>query len=134
MRLDQNKGPNRTRWQNSRVAQAALIILVIVAVSSVLWQAQSRDVGEPVFEGKALSAWLQNYFDNDNVWSCGQQQLRIERTDLAIRELGTNAVPLLVTMVKNHEVRMSAAFSLWAIDKEIAAKAGVDVFRGKYGE
>ena len=52
------------------------------------------------------------------------------------REAGKPAVPRLLLLLKdkNQQVRERAATALWMIDKEAAAKAGVDIFKGKYGE
>src|SRR5258708_11082194 len=94
---------------HSKIAQAALISLLIIAFSAALWRTWHSRVSDPVFDGKPLSAWLHSYFDYDGMWLLEPPASRTKQVDLAIREIGTNSIPLLVSMLNAKDSRLRAS-------------------------
>lgn len=72
---------------------AGLVVLVFVA-SIVTWLLL-RHV-EPVWKGKPLNAWAQQYGSNN--WS-GRKELARE-AEFAIRQIGTNSIPFLLGLMR----------------------------------
>src|SRR5712691_2312997 len=70
LRGDMNGTPSvkQPGMLHSKIAQAALISLVIIAFSAALWRTSHSRVSDPVFDGKPLSAWLHSYFDYVGMW------------------------------------------------------------------
>jgi hypothetical protein len=72
---------------------AGLVVLVFVA-GVVLWLLL-RQV-EPVFNGKPLTAWAQQYGSNN--WT-RRKDLALE-AEVAVRQIGTNAIPFLLDLMR----------------------------------
>jgi hypothetical protein len=87
-----------------------LIALAAVAVLAVLaWTMLHTPAPEPVYNGKPLSYWLRGYgysYDT-NLPSSAQ-------ADAALREIGTNAVPTLLRMLRAHDSPLKTRFLKWA--------------------
>src|SRR6266481_3095062 len=68
--------------------QIALAVLLVGVGGVIAWQV--RRLREPVYQGKRLSLWLQNYSpDGDS-----------PEVDEALRTIGTNAIPTLLAMLQ----------------------------------
>jgi HEAT repeat protein len=78
-----------------RVALAAFVALVL---SGVLWQA--RRPHEPVYQGKPLSFWLEQYYQKINAGASlpSQDEIVWDETAVAIRGIGNNAIPYLLRL------------------------------------
>jgi hypothetical protein len=111
MRGDMNGTPSikQRGMLHSKIAQAALLSLLIIAFSAALWRTSHSRVSDPVFDGKPLSAWLRSYFDYDGMWPRDPPESRTKQVDLAIRQIGTNSIPLLVSMLSAKDSRLKAA-------------------------
>lgn len=71
----------------SRILIAALLVAVLCALA---WLALLLcKANEPVYEGKKLSAWLQDI-------DYGQPQAKRDKAGEAIRSMGTNTLPFLL--------------------------------------
>src|SRR5260370_12669481 len=72
------------------------VTLLIAAVGFVSWLILSRP-DEPVYQGKSLSYWCDHCAANSFLSS--DQELQ-EQAGIAIRAIGTNAIPTLLRMLK----------------------------------
>ena len=72
----------------------AVIGLAFVVATSVAWLFLRRV--EPVFNGKPLTFWAQQYGSNN--WS-GRKELARE-AEFTVRQIGTNAIPLLLELMQ----------------------------------
>jgi HEAT repeat protein len=81
----------------------ALLVLVTAFVASLLHFASRAH--EPVYQGKSLSVWLENYLDCDGGFTTREQQLA---ADLAVQHIGTNALPFLIEMISAKDSRLKS--------------------------
>lgn len=77
----------------------ALGILLIVVAGVIAWQVLRER--EPVYGGKRLSFWLMQY--GTNHWSGGVGGEVDKATENAIRQIGTNAIPIYSEMMASKE-------------------------------
>jgi hypothetical protein len=56
--------------------------------------------GEPVYQGKPLSSWLEQFGTND--WSGGHRDL-VQQAEAALQHIGTNAEPIYLQMMTVRE-------------------------------
>lgn len=73
-----------------------LITLLIAAVGFVSWLIVCQP-SEPIYQGKPLTFWCEQYADN--FYPDSDNELK-KQAELAIRTIGTNAVPTLLRMLK----------------------------------
>jgi hypothetical protein len=71
------------------------IVLLFVALAGVIGWRVARPSDEPVYKGKRLSEWLGGY--------CGEGKTTPEEADEAIRRMGTNAIPILLRLVRGSD-------------------------------
>jgi HEAT repeat protein len=79
-----------------------LLVLLLGGVGLVLWEIQhARQPKEPVYQGKALSVWLDDYWIESHGDSA--ESLLMAKTnhevDEVVRRIGTNAIPILFRML-----------------------------------
>jgi len=91
-----------------KIAQVTLVGLLMVAFGTALWRTMQSRVSDPVFDGKPLSAWLRSYFDYDGMWPREPLNGRKKQVDAAIRQIGTNSLPLLLSMLTAKDSRLKA--------------------------
>lgn len=73
-------------------------ILATVLIAGVVWSTfRSR---EPVYQSKPLSAWLQQFATN---LSPDENQELAKQAETAIRQIGTNAIPIYSDMIASRE-------------------------------
>lgn len=87
--------------------QIALLLMLVLVVGMSTWELMA--VREPVYRGKPLSYWLNQYDGNyDSVTA----QLAKKETDEAVRHIGTNAIPLLLRRLQTED----SALGIWLMD------------------
>jgi hypothetical protein len=77
-----------------------LAVLAVGAVGVLVWLAL-RGPAEPVYKGKRLSVWLEGYDYYRTNWVT--DQLGKREADEAIHDIGTNALPLLLSMLQTRD-------------------------------
>lgn len=93
---------------HKRVQIALAVLLAAVLGGALMWQCLR--VQEPVYQGKRLSVWLdEGYGDGDFV--AVTEQLAKRRTDEAVRQMSTNAVPMLLRRFRARD----SSFRTWAM-------------------
>ena len=76
----------------------ALRVVLVAAVSAGVWLAL-RPI-EPVYEGKSLSVWAEQYGTNHFSYSGSHPGGKLEQeAQIAIRNIGTNAIPFLLSIM-----------------------------------
>src|SRR5271165_6385675 len=75
--------------------RCAIAILVLLALGCFSTFIVSRPT-EPAYQGKALRYWLKGYRVAAEEWNESTPQ----KADEAVRHLGTNAIPTLLTMLR----------------------------------
>src|SRR5690348_12848077 len=91
---------------NRRIVLGLLCCVAIVGVVSAMWWlSRSR---EPVYQGKPLSVWLQNYGPNQGL---ATDQTAAKESDDAIRHMGTNAIPFLLAMLDETDPKIKVALN-----------------------
>ena len=79
--------------------QIALAVLLLAIGGMIAWQVLR--LREPVYQGKTLNAWLQEYVAADNQFPVTEEKTAtLRRAGDGIRRIGTNALPFLVQMVR----------------------------------
>jgi hypothetical protein len=79
--------------------QIALAVLLVVIAGIIGWQVLRGR--EPVYEGKGLTVWLEEYLAADNPFPVTEEKTAtMGRAGIAIRHMGTNAVPFLMEMAR----------------------------------
>jgi len=77
----------------------ALAVVAVAIVSVAVWQVLCER--EPVYQGKTLNAWLQEYVAADNQFPVTEEKAAtLRRAGDGIRRIGTNAPPFLVQMAR----------------------------------
>src|SRR5262245_40338529 len=87
-------------------------IFLVVALVAFIVSLRSSWSAEPVYQGKTLTAWLRQYRE-------GQEgrlgHLSRDQAGRAIREIGTNAVPVLLTMIaQKDEPSVRSTITRWS--------------------
>ena len=71
-------------------------------------------VAEPVLRGKSLGAWVEQYYDVRVAGGSGEDALRRKAdAQVAIREIGTNALPALLRSVAAHDSEIHQRLNSW---------------------
>ena len=96
----------------SRRLRIAIIVLLVAVVGGVAWQV-TRPC-EPVYKGKPLSVWLEQYSTNrDELVQLGvgldKQTTELDKqAEAAIRAIGTNSIPRLLGLMAVKESRFKS--------------------------
>lgn len=77
----------------------ALAVLLVVLAGVIVWQVLR--LREPVYQGKGLSVWLVQY--GTNHWSAGRGSEFDKQAETAIRQIGTNAIPMYLSIITTRE-------------------------------
>lgn len=80
---------------NARRTKLAGVILVAFVFALLAWRFLYSP--EPVYNGKPLSAWAQQY--GSNHWG-GANRAADKEAEIAIRQIGTNAIPFLLDLIR----------------------------------
>src|SRR5438105_196954 len=78
--------------------QIALAVVVVAVLAMLGWQILR--FREPVYQGKELTVWLEQF--GANRWGRGNRELG-SQAEAAIRHIGTNAVPILLERMARRE-------------------------------
>jgi hypothetical protein len=73
---------------------AAVVALILIVATFIAWLSLRR--AEPVYNGKALTFWAQQYGSNN--WS-GRKELARE-AEFAVRQIGPGAIPFLLHLME----------------------------------
>lgn len=78
-----------------------LAVLIVVAAGGVAWLAlRPAEPQEPVYQGKRLSVWLNDYeLLSHGPWEDADIEKQNEKVDKVVRQIGTNAIPTLFRML-----------------------------------
>ncbi len=79
-------------------ARTVLLTVLVASLGGLAWLVWIPRVPDPVFEGKPLSRWLWDYAD-DHIYK--------GPADRAVRHIGTNAIPLLLTMLRAKDSKVT---------------------------
>jgi hypothetical protein len=90
-----------------RTLKAIVIFTLLVAAVAVLAFFYSLRSGEPVYQGKPLRNWLEQF--GTNHWSAGHRDLD-QQAEAALQHIGTNAVPIYLQMMKGTESPLKVKF------------------------
>jgi HEAT repeat protein len=89
--------------KKSRILLAIFLVAVLGVITWLVFQP-----GEPVYEGKPLSVWLEGY---DATKPKGAEW---EKADEAVRHIGTAAIPTLLRMLKANDNDPRRKLIVWA--------------------
>jgi hypothetical protein len=78
--------------------QIALAVVLVALVAAIAWQAMR--LREPVYQGKPLSVWLRQYRFTHVEGDGGELG---KQTETAIRQIGTNAIPIYLGIITTRE-------------------------------
>lgn len=84
---------------------AALVIVLLGALSLVLLGWGER---EPVYQGKPLSYWLSDFWPGRN-----PTPEKLEQDKLAVRRIGTNAIPILLRWISAKDSSIKEKMVTW---------------------
>jgi len=83
---------------NAMQRKLAGVIAFAFAIALLVWRL--HPVPEPVYNSKPLSAWVQQYSTNN--WR-PEGRPAAQEAEVAIRQIGTNAIPLLLDRIRVRE-------------------------------
>jgi hypothetical protein len=92
--------------------QIALAISLVAVAGVVAWRILHSQEDEPIYQGKGLQVWLREY----SGWDVGPEEWAKAKTkaEHAVQEIGTNAIPNLLEMVRKTESpRMLIVIDFW---------------------
>ena len=97
---------------NDRIATKRHILLAVLAVAAVgvLEWLVLREPPEPVYQGKPLSVWLKSF-------DIGTSQEEADVAADAVRHIGTNALPMLLEMIRSKDRNSRWESVLWWINR-----------------
>src|SRR5207244_4134500 len=84
-------GEFRSEMNKSRIIASAIVSVIVAGIAFFAFRSR-----EPVYQGRPLSAWLEDL-------DYGRPSFRREavgQAEAAVRQIGTNAVPFLVGMMR----------------------------------
>ena len=91
--------------------QVSITIAFVLATLTGVFAWQSLPVREPVYKGKRLSIWLDTYrkygLAGVETW---QVRLEQQEADEAVRQIGTNALPTLLRMLRAQDSTLKVRF------------------------
>ena len=93
--------------------QIALAVLLVAIVGVIAWQVMRPHEREPVYQGKRLSVWLLQY--GTNHWSAGRNSGSCKEAEAAIRQIGTNAIPIYLRIITTRESESPLRLKLMAL-------------------
>jgi HEAT repeat protein len=85
---------------------ALCLLAAIGGLAWILWRPR-----EPVYQGKRLSHWLEHY---DGNFSTITEQSWMRQADEAIRQIGTNAIPILLERIAEKDSALKKKLLLWS--------------------
>src|SRR5882724_786863 len=94
---------------NERMANKRRLIFVVSAGMLLIGLAflATRRADEPAYEGRDFSSWLEQYCRNQTTNSAhpSYQEVRANRAqaETAIRRINTNAIPILMKMIRTRD-------------------------------
>jgi len=123
---------NSPRW---RIRVAASTALVLAAFGTVLWIELSPREHEPVYQGKTLTYWLSDFWPGRN-----PTREKVEQDKLAVRQVGTNAIPVLLQWICAKDGPFKQKMVMWidrhrwvpfrlesSVDKNMLAVSGFSI-------
>jgi hypothetical protein len=96
-----------------KITATVALLFVLGALAWVVLRAPEPP--EPVYQGKKLSAWLEVY-DPTNM---ARPSAQLEATQVALREMGTNAIPSLLRMLRTPDSRWKNRFFALAREQHV---------------
>jgi HEAT repeat protein len=81
---------------NARRKRLAGVIAFAFVIALLAWRLLPSP--EPMYNGKSLSAWAQQH--GSNFWSGAHDEAAKKEAEIAIQQIGTNAVPYLLDMIR----------------------------------
>jgi HEAT repeats len=97
MGSNHENAPFRNFDRFSRLRRPALFVgLMLLVLLGLFWFSRDQLRRNPVYNGKALSLWLETY-DPESPFGSGSPEWL--KTDEAVRHIGTNALPILLQML-----------------------------------
>jgi HEAT repeat protein len=82
--------------------------LFVAVLTGFVWLNLFQNQSEPVYQGKPLGFWLKGYSGYTSITNGPSS----EQADEAVRQIGTNAIPLLLRMLRAKD----SSFRIWVID------------------
>lgn len=95
-------GRDSRRWWRWLLATSAVVL-----VAALIWFCASRASRQPVYEGKTLALWLRTYSPSSRA---GRNSPEWKKTDDAVRQMGTNCIPVLLQMLRARDSRLKLGF------------------------
>src|SRR6185503_2169133 len=88
-----------------RKTRATAITALALATLGVLWILSSAGEREPVYQGKTLHYWLSDYWPGVSHPT--------EQNKIAVRQIGTNAIPILLRWISAKDRPLKAKMVTW---------------------
>src|SRR5437667_12454749 len=83
-----------------RPTHIALAVLLGATVTGATWLVLHRRAEEPVYGGKRLTVWMGQYLMHLLAARSSPDRAKRDAAENAIRQIGTNALPTLLSMVQ----------------------------------
>jgi hypothetical protein len=91
----QRPGTRRRAW--------SLAVALVMMAGALVWWFERQMPPDPLYQGKALSAWLQTYAPSSPFVPHSPEW---KQTDEAVRQIGTKGIPLLVQMLRQRDSKL----------------------------
>src|SRR5512140_1647935 len=90
---------------------AAVASLVLAAFGALLWLRSSLGEREPVYQGKTLTYWLSDFWPGRK-----PTPEKLEKDRFAVRQIGTNAIPILLRWIAAKDDPLKQKTVSWISD------------------
>lgn len=114
---------------------AAITALALATLGALLWILASPGEREPVYQGKTLTWWLSDFWPGRK-----PTPEKLEQARLAVRQIGTNAIPMLLQWISAKDGPLKQKLITWiyehprvpfrlesSVDKNMLAVSGFHI-------
>ena len=114
---------------------AAIAVFVVATLGALFWMLLGPGEREPVYQGKTLTYWLSDFWPGRN-----PTYEKMEQDNLAVRQIGTNAIPMLLQWISANDGPLKRKMVTWisrhpwvpfrlesSVDKNMLAVSGFGI-------
>ena len=100
--------PSDSVFPIMKTQTGAITALVLAALGTILWIVLSPREHEPVYQGKTLTYWLSDFWPGRS-----PTPEKLEQDKLAVRQIGTNAIPILLQWISAKDGPLKQKMVTW---------------------
>jgi len=94
-----------------KIRVAIVTSLVVALLGVLLWTVSNTGEREPVYQGKTLTCWLSDFWPGRKA-----TREKLEQNRFAVRQIGTNAIPILLRWISAEDGPFKQKIVTWISD------------------